>query len=68
MAGRMPAISLYVAGRYPTESQRFRKRFMATAGGRYQTLIDAALREYVSAKREPLEATLRRVLHEDFAI
>jgi len=30
-----------------------------------QTLINAALREYVHAKREPLAATLRRVLREE---
>ena len=43
----------------------FRKQVHAAGGGSYQTLINAALREYVHAKREPLEATLRRVLREE---
>lgn len=45
--------------------QWFRKQTHAAGGGNYQTLINAALREYVDAKREPLEATLRRVLREE---
>ena len=43
----------------------FRKEVHAAGGGSYQTLINSALREYVGAKREPLEATLRRVLREE---
>ena len=43
----------------------FRKQVHAAGGGSYQTLINTALREYVQAKREPLEATLRRVLREE---
>ena len=34
-------------------------------GGNYQSLINEALREHVKRKREPLEATLRRVLREE---
>ena len=34
-------------------------------GGNYQTLINAALREYMQQRREPLEALLRRVLREE---
>ncbi len=45
--------------------QWFRKQVHAAGGGSYQTLINAALREYVGSKREPLEATLRRVLREE---
>ena len=45
--------------------QWFRKRAHAGGGGRYQTLINGALREYVEAQREPLKATLRRVLREE---
>ncbi len=45
--------------------QWFRKQVHAAGGGSYQTLINAALREYVQTKREPLEATLRRVLREE---
>src|SRR5206468_2741566 len=46
--------------------QWFRKQVHAAGGGSYQTLINSALRQYVSSKREPLEATLRRVLREEF--
>lgn len=45
--------------------QWFRKEVHAAGGGSYQTLINASLREYVGTKREPLEATLRRVLREE---
>jgi len=45
--------------------QWFRKQVHAAGGGSYQTLINGALREYVGTKREPLEATLRRVLREE---
>lgn len=45
--------------------QWFRRRVHAAGGGSYQTLINVALREYVDTKREPLEATLRRVLREE---
>ena len=45
--------------------QWFRQQVHAAGGGSYQTLINAALREYGQAKREPLEATLRRVLREE---
>jgi len=43
----------------------FRKQAHASGGGNYQTLINAALREYVDSKHEPLEATIRRVLREE---
>jgi Arc/MetJ family transcription regulator len=45
--------------------QWFRKQAHAAGGASYQTLINTALREYVGSKREPLEATLRRVLREE---
>ena len=45
--------------------QWFRKQVHAAGGGSYQTLINAALREHVGSKQEPLEATLRRVLREE---
>ena len=45
--------------------QWFRKQVHAAGGGSYQTFINTALREYVDTKREPLEATLRRVLREE---
>jgi len=43
----------------------FRKQAHAAGGGNYQTLINAALREHVANKHEPLEATIRRVLREE---
>ena len=43
----------------------FRKQVHGAGGGSYQGLINAALREYVDSKHEPLEATLRRVLREE---
>jgi len=43
----------------------FRGRTHAAGGGNYQTLINAALREYVQQQREPLEAILRRVVREE---
>ena len=43
----------------------FRERVDEAGGGNYQTLINQALREYVEHSREPLEATLRRVLREE---
>jgi BrnA antitoxin of type II toxin-antitoxin system len=45
--------------------QWFRKQAHAAGGGSYQTLINEALREHVGSKREPLEATIRRVLREE---
>lgn len=45
--------------------QWFRQQAHAAGGGSYQTLINAALRGYVGSEREPLEATLRRVLREE---
>lgn len=43
----------------------FREQVHAAGGGNYQTLINAALREHIAARREPLEATLRRILREE---
>jgi len=34
-------------------------------GGNYQTLINLALRDFVSRSREPLENTLQRVIREE---
>ncbi len=45
----------------------FREQVNAAGGGNYQRLINAALREHMSRRREPLEATLRRVLREELA-
>lgn len=43
----------------------FKDQVHRAGGGNYQSLINAALREYVSASGEPLEDTLRRVLREE---
>jgi uncharacterized protein (DUF4415 family) len=43
----------------------FREEVDRAGGGNYQTLINLALREFVSRKREPLENTLRRVIREE---
>ncbi|MBK7929617.1 MAG: BrnA antitoxin family protein [Bryobacterales bacterium] len=43
----------------------FRKRVEDAGGGSYQTLINDALRAAIEQKREPLEATLRRVIREE---
>jgi uncharacterized protein (DUF4415 family) len=45
--------------------QWFREQVHAAGGGNYQTLINAALREFLETRRESLEATLRRVLREE---
>lgn len=43
----------------------FREQVHQAGGGNYQTLINDALLEYIQQRREPLEATLRRVLREE---
>ena len=43
----------------------FRNEVDKAGGGNYQSLINLALRDYVSRKREPLENTLRRVIREE---
>ncbi|MEM7708499.1 MAG: BrnA antitoxin family protein [Pseudomonadota bacterium] len=45
----------------------FKEQVHAAGGGNYQTLINAALREHVKRKAEPLEDTLRRVLREELS-
>ena len=45
--------------------QWFKDQVHAAGGGNYQTLVNAALREHVERKREPLEETLRRVIREE---
>lgn len=41
------------------------KAQVEAVGGNYQSLINAALREFMQREREPLEATLRRVVREE---
>ena len=45
----------------------FRQQVHESGGGNYQTLINMALREYMTTKREPLEATLRHVIREELS-
>ena len=43
----------------------FREQAHKGGGGNYQTMINTALRHFVTAKRESLEQTLRRVIREE---
>ena len=43
----------------------FRLQVEQAGGGNYQSLINDALRQHVQRTREPLEATLRRVIREE---
>jgi len=43
----------------------FRMAADHAGGGSYQTLINQALREHMQSQKEPLEATLRRVVREE---
>ncbi len=47
--------------------QWFRDRVHEAGGGNYQTLINAALREYVDGQEENLKSTLRSVVREELA-
>jgi uncharacterized protein (DUF4415 family) len=43
----------------------FREEVDKAGGGNYQSLINLALRDFVSRSKEPLEKTLRRVIREE---
>jgi uncharacterized protein (DUF4415 family) len=43
----------------------FREQVHAAGGGSYQTLINDALRTYVTDRKRPLELVLRRVVREE---
>jgi uncharacterized protein (DUF4415 family) len=43
----------------------FRKQVDEMGGGNYQTLINAALREHIRNRQEPLEKTVRRVVRQE---
>lgn len=45
----------------------FRAQVESAGGGNYQTLINQALRAFMTSQHEPLEATLRRVIREEMA-
>jgi uncharacterized protein (DUF4415 family) len=43
----------------------FRSEVDTAGGGNYQTLINNALREYITRQQEPIEVILRRVVREE---
>jgi len=43
----------------------FRSQVETAGGGNYQTLINSALREYITRQQEPIEVILRRVVREE---
>ena len=43
----------------------FREQVNKSGGGNYQTMINAALRDYVDNQTEPIEKVLRRVVREE---
>ena len=43
----------------------FRGEVDAAGGGNYQTLINNALRDYITNQQEPIEVILRRVVREE---
>ncbi len=45
--------------------QWFKAEVHAAGGGNYQTLMNHALREFMTNSQEPLEEVLRRVLREE---
>lgn len=45
----------------------FRSEVEAAGGGNYQTLINLALREFITRQQEPIEVILRRVVREELS-
>jgi uncharacterized protein (DUF4415 family) len=45
----------------------FREQVDRVGGGNYQSLMNEALSEYIRDAKEPLEATLRRVIREELS-
>ena len=45
----------------------FKARVDAAGGGNYQTMMNDALRQFMVSERQPLEASLRRVVREELA-
>jgi uncharacterized protein (DUF4415 family) len=43
----------------------FHRQVDQAGGGSYQSLINGVLRQHIARTREPLEATLRRVIREE---
>jgi uncharacterized protein (DUF4415 family) len=46
----------------------FRAQVHEAGGGNYQSLINDALRSFISARQEPLEAVVRRVVREEMRV
>ena len=46
----------------------FKEQVHRAGGGNYQSMINRALRDHMEAEREPLEATLRRVIREELQV
>ncbi len=46
----------------------FRRQVDTAGGGNYQTLINYALRRYITQREEPLEDVLRRVLRQELRL
>jgi uncharacterized protein (DUF4415 family) len=45
----------------------FKARVDHAGGGNYQTMMNDALRQFMASERQPLEASLRRVVREELA-
>jgi len=45
----------------------FKAKVDAAGGGNYQTMMNDALRQVMTGERQPLEASLRRVMREELA-
>jgi hypothetical protein len=45
----------------------FKAKVDAAGGGNYQTMMNDALRQLMMSERQPLEASLRRVVREELA-
>jgi uncharacterized protein (DUF4415 family) len=45
----------------------FREQVDRAGGGNYQSMMNEALRQYIRDAKEPLEATLRRVIREELS-
>jgi hypothetical protein len=46
----------------------FKAKVDAAGGGNYQTMMNDALRQLMMSERQPLEASLRRVVREELAV
>lgn len=46
----------------------FRAQVHAAGGGNYQSLINDALRSFMTSQQEPLEAVVRRVVREELRV